>query len=175
MPVPDEVVVMSGGLAAALGILHPLTAFLITYAGVISGLSIGYLLGRIIGTPSLEYLAHKKDMSRYINRANQLVEQFDSFSLVASYFFPVIRHVVPYIVGMAKMSYSKYALFSYSTAFIWTLLYFTIGRYFGSNINMIGNFLTANKLVLIAVFLLGCVSIMLKESLFDIIRRRVQE
>lgn len=175
MPIPDEVVVMSAGLAASLGIIHPIMAFLVTYAGVISGLSIGYLLGRVIGIPALEYLAQKKDMSRYINKANRLVEDLDSYALVASYFFPVIRHVVPYIVGMTKISYSKYALFSYSTGFIWTLIYFAIGIYFGSNINMFENFLTANKLVFIAIFLFGCVSIMLKKSLFNIIRRRVQE
>lgn len=163
MPIPDEVVVMSGGFMAALGILHPLPAFFITYAGVVSGLSIGYVLGKVIGIPSLKYLERKKDMSKYTNQANRLVERFGSYSLVLGYFFPVIRHIVPYLVGMAKMSYSKYALLSYSTGFVWTLFYFMIGRYFGNNINTIANFLAEYKLVLIAIFLLGGISLMLKE------------
>lgn len=167
MTIPDEVIVMSGGFMAALGILHALPAFFITYAGVISGLSIGYVLGKVLGTPSLQYLERKKDMSKYTNKANQLFERFGSYSLVLGYFFPVIRHIVPYIVGMAKMSYSKYALLSYTTGFAWTLVYFTIGRYFGNNINTIANFLATYKLVLVAIFLLGGVSLLLKELIDD--------
>lgn len=41
MPIPDEVIVMTGGLVTALGILNPLPAFILTYLGVISGLSLG--------------------------------------------------------------------------------------------------------------------------------------
>lgn len=163
MPIPDEVIVMTGGFMVALGMLHSLPAFLVTYAGVISGLSIGYVLGKVIGIPSLQYLERKKDMSKYTNQANRLVERFGSYSLVLGYFFPVVRHIVPYIVGMAKMPYSNYALLSYTTGFAWTLFYFSIGRYFGNNIHTVANFLAEYKLALIAFFLLGGVSLVLKE------------
>ena len=167
LPIPDEVVVMTGGFVVALGILQPLPAFFITYAGVIFGLSIGYVLGKVIGIPSLKYLERKKDMSKYTNQANRLFERFGSYSLVLGYFFPVIRHIVPYIVGMAKMPYSKYAALSYSAGFVWTLVYFTIGRYFGNNINTIANFLTQYKLVFIASFLIGGVLLLAKNLMDD--------
>ena len=163
MPIPDEVVVMTAGFMAALGILHPLPAFFITYAGVIFGLSIGYVLGKVIGIPSLKYLEGKKNMSKYTNQANQLFERFGCYSLVLGYFFPVIRHIVPYIVGMAKMPYAKYALFSYSTGFVWTLVYFTIGRYFGDNMNTIADFFVQYKLALVAIFLFGGVVLLAKK------------
>jgi len=163
MPIPDEAVVMVGAFVTALGMLHPVPAFLVTYAGVISGLSIGYVLGKVIGRPSLKYLEGKKDMGKYTNKANELVERFGSYSLVLGYFFPVIRHIIPYIVGMAKMPYSKYALWSYTTGFAWTLVYFMIGRYFGNNITMIVNFLAAYKLMLIALFVLSGVALLAKE------------
>ncbi|XEQ93877.1 hypothetical protein SCACP_27740 [Sporomusa carbonis] len=73
------------------------------------------------------------------------------------------------------MSYSKYALLAYSTAFIWTLLYFAIGKYFGSNINIIENLLNTNKFLLITIFLFVCVAFMFKEFLLDIRRRRIQK
>ena len=167
MPIPDEVVVMTGGFVTALGILQPVPAFFITYAGVVFGLSIGYVLGKVIGIPSLKYLERKKDMSKYTNKANRLFERFGPYSLVVSYFFPVVRHIVPYIVGMAKMPYSKYALLSYTTGFAWTLVYFTIGRYFGNNINAIANVLIQYKLVFIAIFLLGGVLLLAKALMDD--------
>lgn len=45
-PIPDEVIVMIGGAVAAHGLLQPIPAFAVTYLGVVSGLSIGYVLGR---------------------------------------------------------------------------------------------------------------------------------
>ena len=167
MPIPDEVVVMVGGFVTALGMLSTLPAFFITYAGVISGLSIGYVLGKVIGIPSLKYLERKKDISKYTNRADRLFKRFGSYSLVFSYFFPVVRHIVPYIVGMAEMPYSNYALLSYTTGFAWTLFYFTLGRYFGNNINTIANFLAEYKLVLVAGFLLSGVLLLAKEFMDD--------
>jgi membrane protein DedA with SNARE-associated domain len=61
-----------------------------------------------------------------------------AYSLCISYFFPVVRHIVPYLVGIGKMSFIRYSIFSFSTGFIWTLLFFTIGRFFGNHINVIG-------------------------------------
>ena len=46
MPIPDEVIVMTGGMVASFHLLEPIPAFIMTYLGVVSGLSIGYVLGR---------------------------------------------------------------------------------------------------------------------------------
>lgn len=142
MPIPDEVIVMSGGLVTSLGILKPVPAFLLTFAGVISGLSIGYGIGRAVGSPALNYLMRKKKMGKYVEKAHHLIDRYGTLSLVVSYFFPVVRHVVPYIVGMNKLSFAKYALFSYTTGFVWTLALFMAGRYFGQSIGVVAQFLT---------------------------------
>lgn len=36
------------------------------------------------------------------------------------------------------MPYAKYALYSYSTGLIWTLIYFFLGRLFGDHIEQLG-------------------------------------
>lgn len=60
MPIPDEMIVMSGGFVSSLGILSVIPAFLLTYLGVVSGLSLGYILGKIFGTKVLDKLMKKK-------------------------------------------------------------------------------------------------------------------
>ena len=60
MPIPDEMIVMSGGFVSSLGILSIIPAFLLTYLGVVSGLSLGYILGKIFGTKVLHKLMKKK-------------------------------------------------------------------------------------------------------------------
>ncbi|MFH5186898.1 DedA family protein [Paenibacillus sp. TAB 01] len=135
MPVPDEVIVMTGGAATSSGLLHWLPAFLLTYLGVISGLSLGYGLGRFIGTPILNKLRKKKNMDKYLRTSERLIDKYGSFALVISYFFPVVRHVVPYIVGFNQMTFRRYALISYTTGLIWTLLFFTVGQFAGGHVD----------------------------------------
>ncbi|GAB7055019.1 MULTISPECIES: DedA family protein [Paenibacillus] len=128
MPIPDEVIVMTGGAVTAGGLLHTIPAFVLTYLGVVSGLTLGYVLGRYIGTPVLDKLRRKKNMNQYIEMSQRWSSKYGSLALVISYFFPVIRHVMPYIVGLNKMPFSRYALFSYTTGLLWTLIFFTAGR-----------------------------------------------
>jgi len=67
IPIPDEVVVMTGGAVTANGLLHSFPAFVLTYLGVISGLSLGYVLGRIFGISVLDRLQRRKKMNKWIN------------------------------------------------------------------------------------------------------------
>src|SRR4051812_28536671 len=58
-PVPNEAVIMSGGTLAASGVINPAFAYLITLAGVVTGRTIGYALGRLMGKPILARLMKK--------------------------------------------------------------------------------------------------------------------
>lgn len=138
MPIPDEVIVMTGGLVVSLGMLKTVPAFIVTYLGVVSGLMIGYCLGRFMGEPALKWLNRRKKLDKYLEKAYILVNKYGSFSLCISYFFPIVRHIVPYIVGIGRMSFARYSLFSFSAGFVWTLLFFTIGRLFGNHVESIG-------------------------------------
>ena len=136
MPIPDEMIVMSGGFVSSLGILSVIPAFLLTYLGVVSGLSLGYILGKIFGTKVLDKLVKKKK-AKYLLKSQQMVEKYGHYALVTSYFIPVVRHIVPYLVGMNNMSFKTYALYSYTTGFVWTLVYFVLGALFGKHIESI--------------------------------------
>ncbi|MDA2337486.1 DedA family protein [Bacillus cereus] len=136
MPIPDEMIVMSGGFVSSLGILNVIPAFLLTYLGVVSGLSLGYILGKIFGAKVLDKLMKKKK-AKYVVKSQELVEKYGHYALVTSYFIPVVRHVVPYLVGMNNMSFKTYALYSYTTGFVWTLAYFVLGSLFGQHIERI--------------------------------------
>ncbi|MGG5739525.1 MULTISPECIES: DedA family protein [Bacillus cereus group] len=136
MPIPDEMIVMSGGFVSSLGVLSVIPAFLLTYLGVVSGLSLGYILGKIFGVKVLNKLMKKKK-AKYVMKSQEMVEKYGHYALVTSYFIPVVRHIVPYLVGMNNMSFKTYALYSYTTGFVWILVYFVLGSLFGQHINRI--------------------------------------
>lgn len=137
-PIPDEVIVMSGGVVSSIGILLPVPAFLLTYLGVVSGLSIGYILGRVLGVKVVDRVLAKQK-NKHLLKAQDLLEKYNHFALVLSYFIPFVRHIVPYLVGINKMSFKRYALYSYTTGFFWTLFYFILGVTFGENIEKIAD------------------------------------
>ena len=127
MPIPDEMIVMSGGFVSSVGILSVIPAFLLTYLGVVSGLSLGYLLGKVFGTKVLDKLMKRK--GKVFATITKMIDKYGHYALVTSYFIPVVRHIIPYLVGMNNMSYRKYALYSYTTGFVWTLVYFYLVPY----------------------------------------------
>ncbi|WP_159888141.1 DedA family protein [Paenibacillus puerhi] len=139
MPIPDEVVVMTGGMVGSLHLLQTVPAYVMTYLGVVSGLSLGYILGRVMGPLVVDRLREKKKIEPYIQKSDRLLEKYGSCALVISYFLPVVRHVLPYLVGVNKMPFHKYAMISYSTGLMWTTIYFIIGYFLGGNIERIGN------------------------------------
>jgi membrane protein DedA with SNARE-associated domain len=47
---------------------------------------------------------------------------------------------VPYLVGIGKMSFRRYALFSYTTGLVWTLVLFIAGYVLGDNVAVLNNF-----------------------------------
>ncbi|PEZ38801.1 alkaline phosphatase [Bacillus thuringiensis] len=136
MPIPDEMIVMSGGLVSSMGILDLIPAFLLTYLGVVSGLSLGYILGKIFGIKMLNKLMKKKK-TKYLLKSQEMIAKYGHYTLVISYFIPVVRHIVPYLVGMNNMSFKTYAIYSYVTGFVWTLVYFLLGSIFGKHIEVI--------------------------------------
>lgn len=141
MPLPDEMIVMSGGFLGSMEKMSVLKAFILTYLGVVSGLSLGYFLGKGFGHKIVDNLLKKKK-AKYLVKSKELIDRYGHFALVISYFIPIVRHIIPYLVGMNKMPFLKYAMYSYTTGFIWTLLYFTLGLFFGKHIEYISDLAT---------------------------------
>ncbi|NHN32316.1 DedA family protein [Paenibacillus agricola] len=149
MPIPDEGIVMTGGAVAASGLLRIVPAFFLTYLGVVSGLTLGYILGRYVGTPALDRIRRKKKLAVYVEKSEQLIERYGSYALVISYFLPVVRHIIPYLVGINKMTFRRYALISYSTGLVWTCAFFTLGYFAGDQVPALAGFVSRYGLQLL--------------------------
>lgn len=155
MPIPDEVVVMTGGMVVSLHWLQAVPSFILTYMGVVSGLSLGYVLGRFMGAPVLNKLAKKPKLAAAINRSRKLMERFGPYTLVISYFLPVVRHVVPYLMGINRMPFRKYAFYSYTTGLVWTAVFFMTGYFFGDHMEVIHTVVTRYGFYALGIIALG--------------------
>lgn len=155
MPIPDEVIVMTGGALTGDGTLLAFPAFILTYLGVISGISLGYVLGRFMGEKVLERLRRKNKIQKYLIVSENLINKYGSFALCISYFLPIVRHVMPYVVGLNQMSFKRYALYAYTTGFVWTLIYFTMGSLIGIHIQEIGTMIYTYGMMILWFLIVG--------------------
>ncbi|MFD2370285.1 DedA family protein [Brevibacillus sp. GCM10020057] len=137
LPIPDELVVATGGFLVSIGLLDPACAFLAGYLGVASGLTIGFLLGKYFGKPILQWLSKSEKMRHAVERSTALLQKYGTSALCISYLFPVVRHVVPYLVAMGGMTYRRYALLSYPIGLVWTIAFYLLGYIFGNHVEVI--------------------------------------
>lgn len=156
-PVPNEVILMTVGLASAKGSLSPILAFLVTYMGVSAAFTSSYLLGRIIGRRMLRLLEKKKRFASSIQSAMKLMEKYHAFSLSLSCFAPGVRYLVPLLYGFSRLPFKTFAIFAYSGAFFWVSIIFVLGYLFGDKMDIVMKY---NKEIWLVILALAIVTIM---------------
>lgn len=137
LPIPNEAIIMSIGFAASQKLFPITIIFVITYCGLLAAVTTIYSLGFVIGGPIIKWFEKNHRRKKHIHKALALIEKYHSFSLCISYFIPGLRNFVPFCYGLSRLPYQKFALFSYSTIFIWLIIFFTLGYKFGNNIETI--------------------------------------
>ncbi|WP_174728268.1 DedA family protein [Mesobacillus harenae] len=137
IPVPNELITMSVGLASSLKILNPITAFIVTYLGILAALTTSYTFGRLLSKRSLSFFRKRKRVSNTIQSSLRLMEKYHAFSLFLSYFVPGLRSFVPLLYGFSRLPFKTFMLFAFLGAFVWLLIMFTLGYLFGDHIHTI--------------------------------------
>lgn len=150
LPVPNEVILMTVGLASAKGALNPILAFLVTYMGISAAFTSSYLLGRIIGRRVLRLLEKKKRFGNAIEAAMKLMEKYHAFSLSLSCFAPGVRYLLPLLYGFSRLPFKTFAIFAYSGAFVWVSIIFMLGYLFGDKMDIIMKYNKEFWLVILA-------------------------
>jgi membrane-associated protein len=91
--------------------------------------SIGYRLGPKV---------FRSDTSRWLNKkhllkAQAFYEKYGGKTIVIARFVPIIRTFAPFVAGIGKMGYRRFALFNVSGAVVWVTL-LTLAGYFWGNL-----------------------------------------
>lgn len=139
LPIPNEAVVMTGGALAESGVLLPVPAFIMTCLGICSAMTFGYSIGRFAGSKLSNWFSSKKNISKFVTKSEQLSERYGGYAISLSLCLPFLRHVTPYVMGLNRMNFKRFALFAYPSAFVWTLIYFIIGTFVGDQVQALSD------------------------------------
>ncbi|MFD2444476.1 DedA family protein [Bacillus sp. CGMCC 1.16607] len=154
LPIPNEILSMTVGMATSQEVLNPLITFFVFYAGIVAALTTCYLLGKYIGRPLIGFFEKRKRYAHLIDKSFRLIEKHHAFSLSISYFIPGVRNFVPFLYGFSKLPFRSFAIFSYSAAFIWLCITFILGYLFGDHIDVIIHYGKEFLIVIAVAFIL---------------------
>lgn len=153
LPIPNEVLVMAGGIISTTANFHPMLTFIIIYITVILNSTILYIIGRTWGNAIVRKLEKYKKINENIQGASTYIKRYGAYAVALCYGLPIMRHLIPFLMGTYRYSFLNFARYSYIAAFIWTLTLFLIGRYFGLKIDTIGQNLYEAGLAILIILL----------------------
>lgn len=134
IPLPNEVIVTTSGLITGNGGLLPWLVYLCIVSGMITAVTVGFLIGKHFGNPLVEKLRKHRKYGRSMAAAERLFHRYGGIALFVSYFIPIIRYIAPVMAGASRIPYRTFAAVSYAGAVTWTLLFFGFGYLAGDEL-----------------------------------------
>ncbi|ARU93460.1 DedA family protein [Tatumella citrea] len=123
-----ETFVLLGGIAAHKGLLHFAGVVIAAMAGGIIGDQLLYWLGRRYGTRLLSKFSNHQDKAA---RASELINRHPSLFVIGVRFMYGFRIIGPIIIGTSQLSPRRFLIFNVIGAFIWALLFVSLGYFAG--------------------------------------------
>jgi len=148
IPVPNEVTILTGGILSDNGTLNPWGVYTCILLGLLTAVTIGYLVGKLFGQ-RMNLFLQKKLGNRYLQKVNDLFIKYGDIAICVGFLLPVVRYVVPVISGMNGVKYKKFALLSYTSSIIWTSVFFMFGKVLSEQIMQVLSLIDVNFIVVV--------------------------
>lgn len=152
---PGDSLLFAAGAFVASGKLHlALLLFLLSMAAVL-GDAVNYWVGRKFGAAVLAKgtflgLPVKKE---HLERTKYFFEKYGSKTIVIARFMPIVRTLAPFVAGVGRMQYRRFAIFNIVGGLLWVSL-FVFGGYFFGNLPIVRHNFT---LVILAVIVISLI------------------
>ncbi|QEH36916.1 Inner membrane protein YqjA [Aquisphaera giovannonii] len=108
-----------------------LTSTLLIVAAVL-GDAVNYAAGHYIGPRVFSredsWLLNRK----HLLEAQRFYEQYGGLTIILARFMPIIRTFAPFVAGIGRMSYPRFALYNVTGGIAWVLLFLLGGWWFGA-------------------------------------------
>lgn len=123
------------------------------FAAAVAGDAVNYAIGYKIGPR-----VFRRENSRLLNtehlaRTQRFYEKYGGKTIVLARFIPIIRTFAPFVAGIAKMTYPRFALYNVVGGAAWIFSFLLGGYYFGNVPVVQRNF----HFVIVAIIVISCI------------------
>lgn len=117
----------------------------------ILGDAVNYTIGRFFGEKLFSNPDSKVFKQSYLEKTNQFYEKHGGKTIILARFVPIVRTFAPFVAGMGKMSYKRFASFNVIGGIAWICIFCMLG-YFVGGLPIIQNNL---KLVVVLIVIIS--------------------
>ncbi len=132
--IPSEAILATGGILASRGVFSFFGAFLIGLVGSVFCAIVIYFMGYFGGRPFI------RKFGKYFFMKEEDIERSDSWFLRYGMFgaligrnFPIIRTLISLPIGIMRMSFFKFLIFTIIGSVPWTFLFVYLGYALGNS------------------------------------------
>jgi len=165
---PGDSLLFATGAVAATGALDVRIAAVLVGVAAIAGDAANYAIGRFAGTRIIHLARTDPRWGRWVNpayiaRAHDFFERHGGKAIVLGRFMPIVRTFVPFVAGVAEMSYPAFAFYNVTGALAWVGICVGAGYVFGNVPLVRDNF---------SLVALGIVVVSILPMVFEYVRYR---
>lgn len=149
----DSLLITAGVLANPLNPNHISTLEIATLnfclaLAVVCGDQLGYFLGTKAGSAVWNRPDGRFYKRKHLEAAQGFYQTYGGFSVIAAKYVPIFRTFVPFVAGLARMPYRKFAMWDIAGGILWISSLLWIGYFLGQT--PLANRL--DKLIIVVIF-----------------------
>jgi membrane-associated protein len=131
----DSLLFATGALAGA-GVLNIWVCAVLLLIAAIAGDAVNYAVGKYVGPRAFSATdttgwTHKLLNQAHLQRAHEFFERYGGKAVVLGRFVPIVRTFVPFVAGAGSMTYTTFAFYNVTGAFLWVGVCMGAGWLFG--------------------------------------------
>ena len=138
LPVPSEIVLPLAGYLVYTGQLEYWITVIVASVGSMIGTVIDYEIGYYLGRPAiLRYGRWVRLSEHHLERSELWFRKYGNPVVLLARFVPLVRTVIAFPAGIAKMSMTRFLAYSAVGIVAWDALLIYLGVLFGQNEHLI--------------------------------------
>lgn len=123
--VPGDTVVLIAGTGVTT-LLQGVALVIVVVIGSLLGESLGYVLGRFLGPRIRDTWLGRKIGEKNWQRSERYLQRRGGPAIFLSRFLPVLHSLVPLTVGMARLSYRRFLIWTVPACVVWSVIYVSV-------------------------------------------------
>jgi membrane-associated protein len=147
----DSLLFATGALAAMGTTLNVWVVILLLITAAILGDAVNYSVGRYLGPKVFHSETSRLLNRKHLLQAQSFYEKYGGKTIVLARFIPIIRTFAPFVAGIGKMGYPRFALFNITGGIAWVCSFTLAGYFFGNLPSIKRNF----HYVIVAIVLIS--------------------
>jgi len=152
---PGDSLLFAAGAIAAGGSLDVAWLFGILSVAAVAGDTVNYQIGLFLGPKALHKENARVLKKEYLDRTHRFYERYGGKTIVIARFVPIVRTFAPFLAGVGKMSYWRFAQYNVVGGLVWIATFVFGGYYFGSIPIVQRNF----TLVILAIIVISVIPV----------------